>query len=312
MRLTGREEMEQVTSWKGVKIAPRLRWKIRQRLVAIEYARVQGLKAAGRHFGLDRKTIREWRDRWREQGVSGLVPRYPARRQRRIPETTVTLIAQARRDLGYGTSRTRIWLLRVHQIRVADVTIRRIVRDLGLPRLGRTRRRRPRQLRLFECEQPGDCVQVDVKYVRVRGQRYFQYTALDDCTRYRVLRLYRQLSQVSSVAFLAELRRAFPFPIHKLQCDNGYEFPLAFALEVMRAGITHRYIRPRRPQQNGKVERSHRIDAEEFWSRQRLGNFDEAVNALRTWEQAYNCERFSLALKGRTPAERLADFRLAA
>ena len=256
--------MERVPSWRELKIAPRHRWKVKQRLAAIVYAKAHGLKAAGRRFGLDRKTIREWRDRWQASGVPGLVPRYPARHQRRIPESSITLIAQARCELGYGTTRTQIWLLRVHQIRVASVTIRRVVRDLGLPRLGRTRKRRPRQLKLFECEQPGDCVQVDVKYARVRGQRYFQYTAIDDCTRYRVLRLYRHLGQVSSMAFLAELRRAFPFPIRKLQCDNGYEFPFAFALTVMQAGITHRYIRPRRPQQNGKVERSHRIDAEEF------------------------------------------------
>src|SRR2546427_7778299 len=54
----------------------------------------------------------------------------------------------------------------------------------------------------------------------------------------------------------------------KLQCDNGREFPLDFVLAVEAAGIRHRYIRPRRPQQNGKVERSHRIDQEEFWGRQ--------------------------------------------
>jgi len=304
--------MANATTWNGLKIAPRLRWKIRYRLLAIEYAQGHGLCAAGRHFGLNRKTIRDWRDRWRAQGVAGLVPRYEARRRRRIPESTVTLIAHARRDLGYGTTRTRIWLQRVHQISVAVGTIRRVARDLGLPRPGRRRKSRPRQLKLFECDHPGDCVQIDVKYVRVRGQRYFQYTAIDDCTRYRVLRLYQQLHQTSSLAFLAELRRAFPFPIRKLQCDNGFEFPLAFALEVMRAGIAHRYIRPRRPQQNGKVERSHRIDNEEFWSRQRPPNYEAAVVALREWEQSYNSERFSMALKGRTPAERLADFHAAA
>ena len=61
-----------------------------------------------------------------------------------------------------------------------------------------------------------------------------------------------------------------------------------------------------------KVERSHRIDAEEFWNRQRPANYEAAVVALRDWEQTYNYERFSLALKGRTPAERLGDFRAAA
>jgi transposase InsO family protein len=33
----------------------------------------------------------------------------------------------------------------------------------------------------------------------------------------------------------------------------------------------------------------------------------EATTALRDWDRVYNHERFSLALSGRTPAEKLAD-----
>jgi transposase InsO family protein len=147
-----------------------------------------------------------------------------------------------------------------------------------------------------------------VKFVKIAGRWAFQCTALDDCTRFRVLRLYRRLHQNSSLAFLGELRRAFPFRIRKLQCDNGQEFPFAFALAVQALGIRHRYIKPRRPQQNGKVERSHRIDQEEFWGRQRFDGFEAAAAGLRLWETHYNHERFSMALQGRTPAEKLAAF----
>jgi len=75
------------------------------------------------------------------------------------------------------------------------------------------------------------------------------------------------------------------------------------------SGIRHRYIRPRRPQQNGKVERSHRIDQEEFWGRHRFPDFEAAAGPLRVWETTYNYQRFSLALQGRTPAEKLAALR---
>ena len=102
-------------------------------------------------------------------------------------------------------------------------------------------------MKLFEKAEPGESVQVDVKYVPIAGRWAFQYTALDDCT-----------------------------------------------------------IRPRRAQQNGKVERSHRIDQEEFWGRHRFQDFDAAATALREWEVQYNHQRFSLALQGRTPAEKLA------
>jgi len=223
-----------------------------------------------------------------------------------VTPRVIELIGHARRELGYGAARTQLWLRRVHDVRVAMGTIQRIFRDLGIPYLRRTRKRVPRQLKLFEKAEPGESVQVDVKFVRITGRWAFQYTALDDCTRLRVLRLYRRLHQRSSVAFLAELQRALPFRIRKLQCDNGREFPLDFVLAVEAAGIRHRYIRPRRPQQNGKVERSHRIDQEEFWGRHRFTDFDEAATALRAWERTYNYERFSLALQGRTPAEKLA------
>ena len=96
-----------------------------------------------------------------------------------------------------------------------------------------------------------------------------------------------------------------PFPIRRLQCDNGTEFPLAFALTVQEAGIKLRYIEPRRPDQNGKVERSHRVDNEEFWTRYSFSSFDQATAALRDWERVYNFERFSMALHGETPAEKL-------
>jgi transposase InsO family protein len=205
-----------------------------------------------------------------------------------------------------------VWLERVHSLRVNARTIQRVFCDIGLPVLTKTPRRRPRQMKLFEKEHPGDSVQVDVKVVKLAKERVFQYTALDDCTRMRVLRLYPRPNQHASLDFLRELTAAFPFTIRKIQCDNGSEFPLAFqlAVAVEAAGMRHRYIKPRRPQQNGKVERSHRIDSEEFWSRHEFTDRGDAEPKLRDWERRYNHERFSLALAGRTPAEKLAASRI--
>jgi hypothetical protein len=72
------------------------------------------MKLAAERFGLDRKTVREWRERAKAEGEVGLVPRYPKRRARRISEETVRLIVEARREFGRGACRTRLWLLRVH------------------------------------------------------------------------------------------------------------------------------------------------------------------------------------------------------
>ncbi len=289
-------------------IATRHHHLINSRLAMLRYADEYGFKGAARRFGLDRKTVRTWHRRWVASGPAGLVPRHPVKRRRRLSEETIRLIEQARRELQFGAMRTRFWLNRVHRIRVAAATIRRICRDLGYPPIRRTGPRRPRQPLLFSKDQPGDCVQIDVKEVKVAGKKCFQYTALDDCTRYRVLRLYPRKYHGTSLEFLTTVRQVLPFPIRKVQVDNGTEFPFAFALAVQEAGIRLRHIAPRRPEQNGKVERSHRIDEEEFWSRSSFDGLTAAAHALRAWEHQYNHDRFSMALQGLTPAEKLATF----
>lgn len=70
-----------------------------------------------------------------------------------------------------------------HQVRLAMGTIQRVFRDLGIPRRRRTRKRAPRQMKLFEKAEPGESVQVDVKFVKIAGRWAIQYTALDDCPR---------------------------------------------------------------------------------------------------------------------------------
>lgn len=288
-------------------VPPRYRLRVKRRLAVVKYIEQHTVKGAARRFGLARGTVWLWRDRWRAEGLNGLIPRYPERRRRRrVTPEIIELMKRARAELEYGSGKTKIWLERVHRVRLTTVAIQRVFGDLGMPRLRRTKRGAPRQLLLFEKDKPGDSVQVDVKVVKTVEGRCYQYTALDDCIRYRILRLYRRCNEATSLIFLRELRHGLPFPIRKLQTDNGSEFIITFSLSVQDAGIKHRYIKPRRPQQNGKVERSHRVDSEEFWSRRQFASHEEAATALSAWQDTYNYQRFSMALSGQTPAERLA------
>lgn len=59
------------------------------------------------------------------------------------------------------------------------------------------------------------------------------------------------------------------FKIHAVQTDNGSEFvnvstidkkEIAFTCALLKMGIENAWIRSYSPWQNGKVERSHRID----------------------------------------------------
>ncbi|MFE5813023.1 integrase core domain-containing protein [Streptomyces sp. NPDC056479] len=74
------------------------------------------------------------------------------------------------------------------------------------------------------------------------------------------------------------------------------------------AGTAHTYIKPRTPRLNGKVERSHRIDAEEFYRLLDGVIIDDAEvfnDKLREWEDYYNYHRPHGGLGGQTPDERL-------
>lgn len=44
-------------------VPARYRLKVKQRLAIVEWAMEHGIKPASERFGLDRKTVREWRDR---------------------------------------------------------------------------------------------------------------------------------------------------------------------------------------------------------------------------------------------------------
>ena len=158
---------------------------------------------------------------------------------------------------------------------------------------------------------PGHRVQVDVKFIApLPGSRrkHYQFTAIDDCTRLRVLRIYDRCNQQTALQFLDDLLERLPFRVEVIQTDNGAEFGSSFHWQVLDRGIGHVDIKPRTPRLNGKVERSHRIDAEEFYRLLEGVVIDDARvlnDKLREWEDFYNYHRPHGGLDGQTPYERL-------
>jgi transposase InsO family protein len=92
--------------------------------------------------------------------------------------------------------------------------------------------------------------------------------------------------------------------VEKIQTDNGAEFQSAFHWHVLDQGIGHTYIRPATPRLNGNVERSHRIDAEEFYRLLDGVVIDDAGvfnERLKEWEDYYNYARPHGGLGGQIP-----------
>ena len=155
---------------------------------------------------------------------------------------------------------------------------------------------------------PGHSVQVDVKFLFFKdklGRRIkrYQYTAIDDATRIRALKIYTRHNQANAIDFLSHVIEKFPFRIKYVQTDNGHEFQSKFHWHAEDCGIIHRYIKPASPHLNGKVERSHLADKQEFYQLLNYTGDRNLKHQLKEWENFYNYHRPHTSLKGKTPYE---------
>jgi len=269
-----------------------------------------------RHFGISRKSFYKWKRRFDEHGQAGLGDR--ARVAHRIAHATsrdvVSKILYLRQQYHFGAGRIRAYLARFHQIAIATSTVHRIVTRHGMPRLPANQKHRSHGVRWrrYEKPQPGHRLQLDVKFLEripVTRKRLYQFTAIDDCTRIRVLKVYDACNQRTAIRFIDEVRRRLPFRVQVVQTDNGAEFQSDFHWHLEQDDIRHVYIRPRTPHLNGKVERSHRVDDQEFYQLLDKDGISDDIHLLndklREWEDYYNYHRPHGALGGQTPYERL-------
>lgn len=187
---------------------------------------------------------------------------------------------------------------------------------------GNKKRKRRKNKPYQRAEYPGRKVQVDVKYVPtecvVDGQKYYQFTAVDECTRWTYRQMYDEHSTYSAEAFLVELIQKCPFPIQEIQTDNGTEFTKAlisndpndkslFELKLEEYQIAYHRIRIATPRHNGKVERQHRIDQQRFYDYLRMFSLEDGRKQLATYQNKSN-HYIKHCLGLRSPIEVLADY----
>jgi transposase InsO family protein len=249
--------------------------------------------------GISRPTLRKWIGRYQELGLDGLIA------QSRRPNTSSALrISDPERKWivelrarGLGSRRIQSELTRSHDFVVSRPTIEKVLKTLApRPRLVRPPVRKVS--RRYAKEIPGERIQMDTCKI---APGIYQYTAIDDCTRIRMLALYKCRTAANSLDFLELAIEEFPFPIQRIQTDRGREFfAYCFQEKLMEYGIKFRPIKPASPHLNGKVERSQRTDIEEFYSTVNLKAADLSAQ-LQRWQDHYNQHRPHGSLSGRTP-----------
>lgn len=268
------------------------------------------------------RTIKYWLARFRKLGTEGLDNRstrplsQPDETPIRIKERIIELRKETRlcaKKLNYK--------LKKENIVIHDRTIGKIIKQEGLVRKYRVRKLKYNYVKIPLAK--GDLVEIDIKYVpnRIKGKRYFQYTAIDCASRWRYLKIYDDMGNGSSINFVKELLAIVPFRIRAIKTDNGSCFtnryigylksrdpinPRLHPLDIFlqSKNIIHYLIDPGKPAQNGKVERSHRTDQEMFYNRRRFKTILELNKAIKQWNINYN-NLEHCSLDGLTPNEAL-------
>lgn len=286
---------------------------ISRKLKVLHHAKkTRNVSKTCRYFGVSREAFYCWKRAYEQQGEHALINSKPCPENpklRTAPEIEEKII-YIRKNYYLGQLRISWYLKRYHGITVSPSAVRNVLVRHGLNRLPKNQRKRTIESRYksYEKQVPGHRIQVDVKFLDFIGKdgqkiRRFQYTAIDDATRIRALRSYKKHTQLNAIDFIDYVIKKFPFRIHTLQTDNGHEFQAKFHWHVEDLGIKHVYIKPRTPHLNGKVERSHGTDKDEFYQMIHYKNDVDLEKKIREWENFYNYSRPHSSLNGKTPYE---------
>ena len=277
-----------------------------KKLQVLKYAKEYGNNSiAYKFFGVKKSTFYKWKKAYDEHGEEGLLRKKPTPRTfpNQIKQEIVNKVLELRKEHKLGTWRIKWYLERYHDILISESSVYRILKRNNVGRLDRKVTRRAMHSIKYEKETPGHQVQVDVKFLifhDANGQKIkrFQYTAIDDATRIRALKIYEKHNQLRSIDFINYVVDKFPFRINTIQTDNGHEFQSKFHWHVQDLGMRHRFIKVGTPQLNGKVERSHLTDKKEFYQLLSYTDDVDLNQKLEQWEKFYNFNRPHFSFKG--------------
>ena len=296
----------------------------------VKFSYRHGVTKAAVKFKMHRKTIYRWREKYdgTPQSLKNK-SRKPHSHPNQHTEEEIKLIKNYKcknKDAGIIV----LWIKLQKAGYTRTVTgLYRVMQRIGIYKKAPSKKKEYEPKPYEQMKYPGERIQIDVKYVPAKSLtkevkelegRYYQYTAIDEYTRKRVLWASKEQSTSASAEFVKIVMKKFKFKIECIQTDNGFEFTnrlnpnqtntkTLFERTLEELGIRHKLIKPKTPRHNGKVERSHRKDQERFYYNKIFYSFEDFKNRLRYWEKEYN--DFPMKPLGwKSPNEKLREYEL--
>ena len=294
----------------------------------VEYSLKHGVTEAAIRYKQHRKTIYRWREKYDGTRKSLInKSRRPHSHPNQHTQEEIKMIKKYKaqnRDAGLVV----LWIKLMRNGYTRSITsLYRVMLRLEIYSKAPAKKKKYIPKPYHQMKYPGEKVQIDVKYVprecmskelQNNGEKYYQYTAIDEFTRQRVLWASKEQSTYASAQFIDIVRKKLKYKIKCIQTDNGVEFTnkllpqknnreTLFEKKLKELGIEHKLIRPRTPRHNGKVERSHRKDQEIFYYKRVFVSFEDFKEKLRHWTREYN--NFPMKpLNWKSPNEKYLEF----
>lgn len=285
--------------------------KMKYKQSVVKYSYKYGVKKASIQFNEWPKTIYRWRERY-DGNIESLKDksRRPHSHPKQHTDEEIELIRNYKRN-NKETGLVVLWV----KLREAGYTrtiqgLYHILQRLGIYEKVPSKAKEQENVEIIPVTYPGEKVQIDVKYVptacltkelQEKGEKYYQYTAIDEFTRIRYTWFTNEHSTYMSSEFAKRVVKYYPFKIETIQTDNGFEFTnrlswnksnrnrkTMFETTLEKLGIKYRQIKPYTPKENGKVERSHRKDQERFYYKKVFYSLEDLRNRGRDWRKEYN------------------------
>ena len=210
--------------------------KAKKKQAVVKFAKKNGKSAASRQYGVRLSSVKRWCSKydgsdWRSLVERSHRPHHNPHRHTKKEERKIKKAFEKYYE-RYGWYGVYEELKRKGYKRSFSGIVYAAKR-MGLKEKRTKKSPRKQAQRYPELLTPGEKVQIDVKEVPYNclrgdalkyGRRFFQWTAIDECTRYRFVYAFEEHTPENTVKFLKMLFKEFPFEIQKIQTDNGTEF----------------------------------------------------------------------------------------
>jgi len=276
---------------------------------------------AARRFNTTAKTVRKWVERFRAEGVAGLLDRSskPLSSPGQTAPATCAAVEALRRQRYTGQQIA-------DELGISPATVSRILRRLGLNRLSALEPAEP--VRRYERDKPGEMIHIDIKKLgrfnrighRITGDRRGQsnsrgvgweyvHVAIDDHSRIAFAKIMPSEKKRSATTFLKAAIAYYEglgVKVERVMTDNGSCYKsFAFRRSCKRLGLKHIRTKPYTPKTNGKAERFIQTSLREWAYAQAYQTSTERRAELPSWLHRYNWHRPHSGIGDKIPISRL-------